>query len=147
MSQANKSLVIRSYEEVLNTGELATVNELVHPQYVNHEAGEGGSGGPDGFRQTVSRLRAGFSDLRFGIEDVIAEGDRVVVRGAFQGTHYGEFNSIPATGRRVSVQQVHIFRITDGLVVEHWACRDDLGALRQLGVLSDLPAGEPAPVV
>ncbi|PZR65116.1 MAG: ester cyclase [Solirubrobacterales bacterium] len=142
MSQSNKDLIVRSFDEVLSTGRLELADQLVHPGYVNHEAGEGGPGGPEGFRQTVTRLRDGFPDLRFSVQDVIGEGDRVVVRGMFEGTHHGSFNGMPATGRRVSVQHIHIFRVQDGMVAEHWACRDDLGALRQLGVPVGGPAGQ-----
>lgn len=133
MSAANKDLVARLHADVLDTGDLAPIDELVHPDYRNHEAAPGTPGGRDGFRHTVAFLRGGFPDLRFVIEDMVAEHDRVVVRCRFEGTHAGAFLGIPPTGRRVSTEHIHIYRIQDDMVAEHWACRDDISGFRQLG--------------
>jgi steroid delta-isomerase-like uncharacterized protein len=133
MSSANKELVARLHTEVLDTGDLAPIEQLIHPDYLNHEAAPGTPAGRDGFRHTVEFLRDGFPDLRFVIEDMVAEDDRVVVRCLFEGTHDGIFLGMPATGRRVSTQHIHIYRIQDDMVAEHWACRDDIGGFRQLG--------------
>lgn len=73
MSTANKELVTRLHTDVLDTGDLAPIDELVHTDYFNHEAAPGTPGGRDGFRHTVAFLRSGFSDLRFVIEDMVAE--------------------------------------------------------------------------
>jgi predicted ester cyclase len=75
-----------------------------------------------------------FPDHRFNIEDA-GDGETVAVRGACSGTHEGELWGIPPTGKRSAVQQSHWFRVVDGKVAEHWAVREDLGLLRQLGVL------------
>jgi predicted SnoaL-like aldol condensation-catalyzing enzyme len=80
MSAANKDLVARLHADVLDTGDLAPIDELVHPDYLNHEAAPGTPRGRDGFRHTVGLLRGGFPDLRFVIEELVAEDDRVVVR-------------------------------------------------------------------
>ena len=77
-------------------------------------------------KETVRGLHAAFGDLRFEIHDEIAEGDRVVQRVTMTGRH---------TGREVAMRQVHIWRIADGRIVEHWGSRDDLGLLTQLGLL------------
>lgn len=134
MSAANKDLVARLHTVVLDTGDLAPIDELIHPDYLNHEAAPGTPRGPAGFRHTVELLRGGFPDLRFVIEDLLAEDDRVVVRCLFEGTHDGTFLGMPPTGRRVCTQHIHIYRIQDDMVAEHWACRDDINGLRQLGV-------------
>lgn len=133
MSTANKQLIARLHADVLDTGDLAPIDDLIHPDYLNHEAAPGTPGGRDGFRHTVEFLRGGFSDLRFVIEDMVAEDDRVVVRCQFEGTHDGTFLGIAPTGRRVSTQHIHIYRIQDDQVTEHWACRDDISGFRQLG--------------
>jgi predicted ester cyclase len=137
MPATNKQLVARLLTDVLDTGDLAPIDALVHPDYLNHEAAPGTPGGRDGFRHTVAFLRGGFSDLRFVVDDMIAEGDRVVVRCRFEGTHDGTFLGLTPTGRRVSIQHVHIFRIEAGMVAEHWACRDDVSGLRQLGAVPE----------
>ena len=133
MLAANKELVARLHTDVLDTGDLAPIDELIHPDYLNHEAAPGTPGGHDGFRHTVKFLRGAFPDLRFMIKDMLAEDDRVVVRCLFEGTRDGTFLGIPPTGRRVSTQHIHIYRIQDRMVAEHWACRDDISGFRQLG--------------
>ena len=114
----------------MNRGDLSRIDEVIHPEFINHEAADARAQGPEGYAQTARRLRAGFSDLRLDVQDVIADGDRVAVRLMFEGTHDGPFLGMAATGRRVSAQHIHIFRVQDGLVAEHWACRDDAGAAR-----------------
>lgn len=136
MSDQNKELVRRALG-LLADGDLDAVDEVIHPEFVNHEAAAGRPGGPEGMRQTAEWLRATFSDLRFEEQDIVAEGDRVVVRVLFKGTHSGELMGIPATGKAFEIQQFHEYRVRDGKLAEHWACRDDVGLLRQLGVLPD----------
>ena len=128
-----KDIVVRLHTDVLDTGDLAPIDELIHPDYVNHEAAPGTPGGRAGFRHTVTFLRSGFSDLRFAIDDMVAEADRVVLRCRFEGTHDGAFLGIPPTGRRVSIPHMHMYRVEDEMVAEHWACRDDVAGFRQLG--------------
>jgi predicted ester cyclase len=83
-------------------------------------------------------FRAAFPDGSMTIEDMIAEGEKVVTRKTYRGTHQGELLSIPPTGRHVSVGLIDIMRIVDGKVVEHWNVGDDLGMLQQLGVIPPL---------
>lgn len=77
---------------------------------------------------------AGFPDLRVVIEDEIAEGDRVVTRGQMQGTHQGDFLGIPATGKRIDIAYIDIWRLENGKAVENWVQMDMLGMMQQLGV-------------
>jgi predicted ester cyclase len=107
---------------------------------VEHAAPPGSPGGREGVKGVIAWLRAAFDGLTYEIEDVISSGDRVVVRNRVSGTHTGEFMGFAPTGRSFTVQQTHIFRVEDGRVAEHWANRDDLGMLRQLGLV-----GAPAP--
>lgn len=90
---------------------------------------------------TRSARRREPTDERRVIEDVIAEGDRVAVRLTSAATHVGEFMGMPATGKRYSVEEIHIFRVADGKVVEHWHQFDQMGMMRQLGLM---PASRPA---
>ena len=91
--------------------------------------------GREGVKQYVAALRAGFPDLRFTIEDQIAEGDMVVTRWTARGTHAGEFQGIPATGREIRMTGTDIDRIAGGKVAECWAHMDELGLMRQFGVV------------
>lgn len=95
---------------------------------------------------TVRMVTAAFPDNRHEVEEVIAEGDRVVLRCTLSGTHEGPFMGIPPTGRNIEVNEIHIYLLKDGKAVEHRAGRDDLGAMRQLGVIADaIPEPDSAP--
>ena len=83
-------------------------------------------------------IRSAFSGWHFTVEDVIAEGDKVVLRGTFRGSHTGEFFGIPPTGKQVEISGIHILTIKDGKVTEHWANNDDLKLMQQLGVIPTL---------
>jgi steroid delta-isomerase-like uncharacterized protein len=133
--EQNKHLVERSFEELHNQGNLSLVEELVSADFVNHDAPPNTPGGPAGLRAIVTMLRTAFPDLRIDINELIAEGDKVVARTTFRGTQSGPFFGIPPTGRHVEQEQIHILRFVDGKAVEHRAVRDDLTMMRQLGVI------------
>ena len=131
---ANKAVIQRLYDDLFNRARLAVADELVAVDCISHAAPPGTPTGPDGLRQALALLRAAFPDGRYVIEDLIGEDDRLAARLVFRGTHQGPYRGIPATGRRVAQAQVHVLRLAGGQVVEHWAVRDDLGLLHQLGV-------------
>ncbi len=134
----NKALVQRLYDDLFNRGYPAAAAELVSAGFVDHEAPPGTPCGPEAARLAAARLRAAFPDGRHVIEDLIGEDDTVVARLTFGGTHQGPYHGVAPTGRRVTQAQLHILRIAAGQVAEHWAIRDDLGLLTQLG-LTPLP--------
>jgi steroid delta-isomerase-like uncharacterized protein len=140
MPETNKRLALRWLEAIWN-GDLdapaagGVVEQVVHPDFHNHEAAADRPGGPDGFRDTARRLRRAFADLRIEPLDVIAEADKVVIRARVSGRQVGPFAGMPATGREFSVEHTHTVPIQDGKVLEHWANRDDYGTMRQLGLL------------
>ena len=86
---------------------------------------------------TVRMLTAGFPDNRHEVQEMIAEGDKVVVRCTLTGPHEGEFMGIAPTGRSIEVSEIHVYRLEEGKAVEHRVGRDDLGAMRQLGVIPE----------
>lgn len=88
-----------------------------------------------GWQQSMSMLLAAFPDSRFSIDDMIAEDDKVVVRHTLRGTHRGDFQGIPPTGKQVSISAIGILRIVDGKIRETWLNADFLGLLQQLGVV------------
>jgi steroid delta-isomerase-like uncharacterized protein len=140
MSAKNKELIQRYFEEAWNKGNLSVLDEIVAADYVNHNPfAPGLPPGPEGLKPIFSGLRAAFPDLHYTIEEQIADGDRVVTRWGFRGTHEGELMGIPATGKQVNITGTQIERIVDGKIVEHWRQSDDLGMLQQLGVI---PSGE-----
>ncbi len=137
MSAENKAVFRRYFEEVLNTGNLDLVDELIARTYVSHyPTGYDFGGGPEGVKQIVTAVRAGFPDVHFTIEDLIAEGDKVVGRWTFRGTHQGDFMGILPTGKKVSVMGIAIYRVARGKIAEAWVAWDSLGLVQQLGALS-----------
>jgi len=134
MNDDNLAVCIRAQRDLFGGGRLELADEVIAPDFVDHEAPDGAPGGPEGVRRTVAWLRGAFSDLSYEVEDAIAAGDRVAVRCTASGTHDGEFMGRSATHRRFAVKHTHWFRVDGGLIAEHWAVRDDLGMMRQLGL-------------
>jgi steroid delta-isomerase-like uncharacterized protein len=106
----------------------------VPPDIVLHNASMTIQGYP-AYKQFISMYFTAFPDLHITIEDMIAEGDTVVVRTTFHGTHKGDLMSIPPTGKQATTTGISIFRVANGKALEHWANSDDLGLLQQLGVI------------
>lgn len=136
MSEQNKRVKRRLIEEVWNRGNFDVVDELVAGDYVGHSSSSAeDTQGPAGYRQFYAALRRAFPDLTFTVEDQIAEGDRVVTRWSAHGTHEGEFQGIPPTGRRGTITGITIGRIANGKITECWTNADDLGLMRLLGAI------------
>jgi predicted ester cyclase len=135
MSEENKQTTRRVLDELFEKGNLETADELIHPQFVNHEAPPGSPQGPEGLRETISWLRDLWGPMHFEVEDEICEGDKVVARVMMHGRHVGEFLGREPTGKEFATKQIHIWRLEDGRVIEHWSVRDDLGQALQLGLL------------
>jgi predicted ester cyclase len=112
----------------------SVVDELIHPDHREH-AGMEPQPGQEGIRGSIAWVSETFADCETIIEDLIASGDRVVARVRFSATCLGEFYGTEAGGRRVEADHVHIWRVAEGRLAEHWMVRDDLSMLRQLGVM------------
>ena len=132
--EANKELARRVYEEVLNNRNVDLLDELVVPDYEEHDPLPGQRTGLEGLKDRVKILIDGL-DPQFTIEDVIAEGDKVVVRWTNSGTNVGDFLGIPATGRSFRTAGIDIYRVEDGKLAEHWHVVDQLAQMQQLGLL------------
>jgi steroid delta-isomerase-like uncharacterized protein len=135
MSETNKAIARRVFQVGWNQGELAVVDELIAPDYTNHDPANPGVRGSQGFKQLITAYRAAFPDIHFVVEDQIAEGDRVTTRWTATGTHQGDLRGIPATGKQATVTGITVDRVADGQVQESWANWDTLGMMQQLGVV------------
>ena len=133
-AEENKALDRRYVEKVLNNGNIDAIDEIMAPEYVGHVAGSPPSN-REGDKQFIGKLHAAFPDIHFTLEDQIAEGDTVVHRLTARGTHQGEFNGIPPTGKQATVTAININRFAGGKVVEAWGVIDLLGLMQQLGVV------------
>jgi steroid delta-isomerase-like uncharacterized protein len=129
----NKDIARRFIQEVFVEADSAAVDQLVSDDFQPHSWGEMPAG-RDALKAAQDRVRQGLGDARMEVHDLIAEGDRVAVRLTSHGTHSGEFMGMPATGKSYAISEIHILRIRDGKVVEHWREADMLGMLRQLGM-------------
>jgi steroid delta-isomerase-like uncharacterized protein len=124
--------LVRRFIEVQNQMKLEALDQLVAPDMIDHS---GRVSSREGAKQLLALFASAFPDWFAAIEDLIAEGDKAVMRGVASGMHRGVFMGIPPTGKRVTVPGIHIMRIADGKIVEHWGEGDFLGMMQQLGVL------------
>jgi steroid delta-isomerase-like uncharacterized protein len=143
--EENKKIVRRIYDELWNGRNLELADELIAEDGSNYDTGLiAHPFDPEQMKGTIRMVTSGFPDNVHRVEEIIAEGDTVVARVTLTGTHEGEFMGIPPTGRKIAVNEIHIYRLEDGKAVEHRVGRDDLGAMRQLGVIADaVPVPEP----
>ena len=113
-------------------------DEIYAPDYIGHDPSNPEDvRGLEAAKQAASDYRRAFPYLRVSVEDLIAEGDRVAARLRFRGTHLGELDGIAPTGRRVDCSGIVVSRIEEGKIAEDWANFDDLGMMRQLGLIPD----------
>ena len=127
---ANKELVRRFYKEVYGDWDMAVADAVLSPRFVSHDWPEGGPTGPQAFRTYYAAIRSAVPDAHYIVDDLIAEGDKVVVRWRLLGTHLGAFNGIPATGASITLRGVAIYRLESGKLMERWVVSDLYGALR-----------------
>ncbi len=133
MSEENKAVIRRIYEEFINQGNINTFDELVSSALIEHDDMADLPPTAEGVKQVFAMFRSAFPDLRATIHDLIAEGDKVVARGTWSGSQKGEFMGVPASGRSVTFGVIDVFRFADGKVVEHWGQSDELGLMQQIG--------------
>jgi predicted ester cyclase len=142
-TEENKALIRRFFAEVVSGGNFALVEELLAPEYVLHFTGAPGPLDREGFKGFLGGFRAAFPDMQDSIDDMVADGETVGVRGTTRGTHQGEFQGIAATGKAVQVGWMSMLRITGGRIIEDYVNFDNVGLMQQLGVI---PAPEQASV-
>lgn len=129
--EKNKEVVRNLYEEALNKRNLHLLKDLVSPEYTAIQ----GVKGPAGFETTVTGILKGFTDAHWDVQEYIAEGDKVMVRWKFQGTHTGQFATYAPTGKTVNNDGLGIYQLKDGKVIATQVYTDRLAFLQQLGVL------------
>jgi steroid delta-isomerase-like uncharacterized protein len=135
----NKALARRFYDEVINQGNLDLLDELVSEDFVEHEELPGlPTTGPEAPKAALGMFRAAFPDLQFTADEMIAEGDKVVVRGTMAGTHKGEFMGIPPTNKSFQVQFIDIVEIREGKATAHWGQTDQGAMMEQLGLAPEM---------
>jgi len=133
-TEENKNLV-RRYQEAYNTGKLDELDGILAPNLISHNHLPGVPTGLAGAKMVHQGLLTSFPDSKTTIEDLVAEGDRVMVRATTSGTHKGPFAGAPPTGKSFKVTTMSVFRIANGKIVEHWGVVDGTGVMQQLGLM------------
>ncbi len=134
--EENKDVVRIHYEEAWNQRKLSTIDETHAPNIVHHDPSNPEDFmGPEDVKQRLAEVIKAFPDIHWTIEDMIAEGDKVVVHWTMRGTHKGMFAGIPSTGKSVEIQGVQIVRLVNKQIVDDWVVRDTLGLMQQLGAI------------
>jgi predicted ester cyclase len=134
-TEDNKALIRRFNEEVFNKRNLAAIDEFITPDQVDHSLPSSLPHTREGTKQAIALTLQAFPDLNYQVEDMIAAGDKVVIRYTTIGTQRGPFGPIPPTRKRVAVSGIVITRIADGKIVEQWGVDDRLAMLQQLGLI------------
>ena len=139
MSEQNKAIVRRLFEELWNKDNLSVADQLFSPNYTHHDPSTPDFGrGPESERKRATLYRAAFPDLQLTIEDVIAEGETVMARWSCRGTHKGDLSGIAPTGKQFNISGVSIARLANGKLAEGWVNWDAQGLMQQLGVAPEV---------
>jgi steroid delta-isomerase-like uncharacterized protein len=145
MSEANKNVVRRLFEEFWNKGNLSVADELFAPNYTHHDPSTPDFGlGPESEKKRAALYRTAFPDVRLTIESLIAEGETVMARWSCRGTHKGDLSGIAPTGKPFTISGVSIARLANGKMAEGWVNWDALGLMQQLGVVPELAKAKAA---
>jgi steroid delta-isomerase-like uncharacterized protein len=136
MSEANKATARRFYDEFLNKGDTSVVDAVCTPNVVIHAppSPPGIAPGTEGLKQMIGMYRTAFPDFHVTVDEMVSEGDVVVVRMTFQGTHTGDLMGIPPTGNKINIQGVDFLRFVGGKAAEVWHHEEELLMWQQLGV-------------
>lgn len=135
----SKSLIREMEDAIFNRRDLSAIDRFISPDYILRTAPEGTANDREAVRGSMAAYLGGFPDLRVEVEQLLAEGDRVVAVLRYEGTQDGELFGMPPTGKRISVRQIAMYRIVDGQVAEEWEVSDQLGLMQQLGAIPSEP--------
>lgn len=130
--EKHKAIIRNLYEKFLNTGNLEMLKEIISERYT----GVRGEKGPEGFAETVNSIRIAFPDIKWTIEDLMAEGNKVIVRWSWKGTNKASFRGLPASNKEVVDNAITIYEFSGDKIIKAWIQSDKLGFLQQIGVIS-----------
>lgn len=134
MSTDNKTVIRTFIEEVINQGRLERTDEFVIEDFVELDPFPGQAPGREGLKAVILQMRSAFPDIHWAVDEMVAEGDKLVTRFTWTGTHQGEFLGVPATGRSVSIKGIVVDSLEGGKMVDSRMLLDVLGMMMQLGM-------------
>lgn len=133
MSQQQNVETLKRFSEAVNSGKLQELEQLVAPGVVEHDSVPGQESTPQGYVWFFENFRASFPDLNLNVDHMVADEENVAIAYTITGTHKGEFQGVPATGKRIKARGLEICRFDDGKIAERWGSSDVLGIMQQLG--------------
>ena len=129
-----KATMLRVYEEVMNNGDLGVIDEVLADDFVEHEElPPGVPAGKEAPRALASMMRGAFPDFHVEVEEMLQDGNKVITRARFSGTHQGEFMGMPPTGNRFDIAVIDIVEFRDDKGIAHWGVMDQAAMMQQLG--------------
>ncbi len=135
-TEQNKAVVRQLIEEVINQKNMSLGEEIMAADFIEHEeVPPGVPPGIEGTKMLFGMLHSAFPDFKATINDLIAEGDKVVVSMTWTGTQHGEWMGLPPSGKPMSINVIDIFRLVDGKIIEHWGVSDMMAMMQQLGAM------------
>jgi steroid delta-isomerase-like uncharacterized protein len=137
-AEANRQLFQRYFDKCANDGNLDLADEIFASDYLHHDPANPDPRpvvGPQGVRDHLTSLMGAFPDLKFEVEETIADDEQIIVRWTARGTNTGDYFGMPATGKPIEITGMNTWRVKDGQAIEGWVNRDDMGLLQQLGVV------------
>jgi predicted ester cyclase len=140
--QSNIDVTHEFVEKVLNNGDMKFAEDHTDANFVEHNPAPGQPQGLEGFKKWLTEWRAAFPDGKITIDDIIAQGDKVVIRNTFTGTHKGPFMGMQPTNKSVKVEGIDIVRIVNGKQTDHWGQFDVMGMMTQLGMMPEGKMGD-----
>jgi len=135
MTNEQNKAIPRRFFKAMETNDQAAMMELLAPNFKQYPFGSSEPMSREVLLQTIAQYKEAFSDQKYTIIDQVAEGDKVTTRTTWEATHTGDYQGLPATGKRVLVGGIAISRIQNGKIVERWLSMDQMGMLRQLGLV------------
>ena len=137
-TEANVAVARRVFDDLFNQGKFDAADEIYAPNHTSHDPQAPGVNGAAAMKQYIGAYRSAFPDLHITVDDTVAEGDKVALRWTARGTHKGELQGIPPTGKLIVTTGINIFLIKDGKVAEEWVNWDTMGFMQQLGVVPSM---------
>ena len=135
-TEQNKAVARQLIEDVISQGNINLADQLLKNDFIDHEELPPGTPpGVEGFKLLLGQLHSAFPDFKVTIHQLIAENDMVAVFMSWHGTQQGEFVGIPPSGNRISINVFDLFRLADGIIVEHWGMMDSMAMMQQLGAM------------
>jgi predicted ester cyclase len=133
MATKDNLAVIQHFMEIMENGKLAEVDQIIAPNWVNHDPTLPPMQGLEGARQLANLYHSAFSNIKTHFEDTLGEGDKVAIRFRFTALNSGPFLNMPATGKTVDILATGIFKVVNGKLTDNWVNLDSLGMMQQLG--------------